>query len=59
MSLSKLTFKGTCGLCYLSEAQNPVHRILIHTGEGVWGGVEPVKRGERKQFAKAGSKIPS
>ncbi len=55
---------------YLSEAKNPippppltncirVYSILIHTGKGGGGRVEPERRLEGQQFTKAESKIPT
>jgi hypothetical protein len=54
---------------HLSEAQNPitlplthcvrVYSLLIHTGKGGGGRVEPGRRLERQQFTNLGSKIPT
>jgi hypothetical protein len=60
-SLKKLTCKGTLRqVAYLSEAYNPIipfpQYILIHTGKGGGGKVEPERRGEGQQFTKLGRK---
>jgi len=57
--------KGLCGSCLSVWGPEPpthcipVYSILIHTGKGVGGRVEPERRLERQQLTKLGRKIPT